>query len=67
MKGLKAVAKASQKITQRDKSTWLPIYYCIETDTVYAKPGEGRCYVTDMIRENTEEDIVEAVERWKRM
>lgn len=67
MKGLKEVSKKSQTIKQRDLESWLPIYYNFKTDTVYTSEGEGRHFVTKLIRENTPEEIAEAVERWKRL
>lgn len=67
MKGLKETAKKSKAIRQRDISSWLPIYYNFKTDTVYTSEGEGRHFVTKLIRENTPEEIKETIERWKRL
>lgn len=64
-KGLTRAAKASSRINQRDTSTWLPIYYCIENKTVFTKEGPDRYFVTKLIRENTEEEIEAAVDRWR--
>lgn len=66
MKNLEKVAKASQKIRQEDTSTWLPIYYSFATKTVYTTEGEGRFFVTKLIRPNEPQEIEEAIERWRR-
>ena len=58
MKGLKRIAELS-------KIQIVPLYYSFEKDTVYDKPGDGRFYVTDLIRDNEPQDIVDAVNRWK--
>lgn len=63
MKNLKRVSKASQEIIQGDRSTWLPLYYDIEKDTVYIKPGENRHRLTELIRPCSEEEISAAVNR----
>lgn len=67
MKGLKETAKKSKTIRQSNISSWLPIYYNFKTETVYTSEGEGRHFVTKLIRENTPEEIKEAIERWKRL
>ncbi len=67
MKGLKTVVKKSQHIEQTNWSSWLPIYYDFATDTVSIRPTNNNCYITKLIRPNTEEDIIEAIERWKRL
>lgn len=67
MKNLNRVAKASQKIEQEDRSTWLPIYYSFKTQTVYIKSGADRHFVTFLIRPNEPEEIEEAIERWTRL
>ena len=67
MKGLKAIAKKSQNIKQGDRTTWIKIYYDFDTDTVSMKQTENNCFVTSLINPNTEEDIIEAVERWSRL
>ena len=66
MKNIKAVVKKSQNIIQTDRSTWVRLYYSPTKDTVYTSEGEGRFHVTNLINPNTEEDIKEVVERWKR-
>ena len=60
MKNLKTVARASEKGVT-------PIYYSIKEDAVYTKDGDGRYYVTDLIRANSEDEIVRAVRRWLSM
>lgn len=67
MKGTKAVSKASQDIDFKDRTTWIKLYYSITKDTVYRQEGEGRYFVCNLINPNTETDIVEAVEMWKRL
>jgi hypothetical protein len=67
MKGLKTIARKSQNINQRDRSTWIKLYYDFSTDTVSMKATKNNCMVTQLINPNTEEDIKEAVERWKRL
>ena len=61
MKGLKALAKATQNILWNDKSTWIPLYYSIEEDKVYTKEREDRIFITNLINPQTERDIEETV------
>ena len=61
MKGLKAVARATHNIVQKDKTTWVQLYYSIKEDKVFTKPGEGRYYLTNLLNVNTEKDVEEAV------
>ena len=67
MKGLKTIAKKSQNIIQHDRSTWIKLYYDFSTDSVSMKATKDNCLVTQLINPNTEEDIKEAIERWKRL
>lgn len=67
MKGLKEAAKKSKNIRQRNTNSWLPVYFSFKTNTVYTTAGEERYFVTKLIRENTPEEIKEAVENWKRL
>lgn len=60
MKNLKTVARASEKGVT-------PIYYSIKENAVYTEDGDGRYYVTDLIRKNTEAEIVRAIKRWLAM
>ena len=62
MKGLKAIAKATQKINFKDRSTWIPLYYSIREDKAYTTDGDGRYFMTNLINPQTEEDIREAIE-----
>ena len=64
MKNLKAIANTTKDISYH---TRIPLYYSIEDDAVYKEAGQGRYYVTDLISENTEADIKEAVDRWLHM
>ena len=60
MRNLRAVAEESRNgIT--------PLYYSIAENAVYTADGEGRHFVTDLIRENTEAEIKQAVRRWLAM
>lgn len=67
MKGLKTIVKKSENIKSNDRSTWIKIYYDFESNTVSTKKTENNCFVTHLINPNTEADIIEAVERWKRL
>lgn len=67
MTGLKEVAKASKKIRQADPNTWLDVYFSFENYRAYTTGGEDRFFVTKLIRENTPEEIEEAIERWRRL
>lgn len=59
MKGLKAVAKATQNVDVRDKSTWVSLYYDYKTQTLCVKPGENRYFITQLINPCTEQDVLE--------
>ena len=61
MKGLKALAQATQNILWNDKSTWIPLYYSIREDKVYTKEGENRFFITNLINPQTEKDIEKTV------
>ena len=60
MKNLKEVARESAKGRT-------PIYFSHKDQAVYTEAGPGRFYVTDLIRENTEEEIKAAIRRWMTM
>ena len=68
MKGLKAVSDATQKIIQKDKSTWVPLYYNVTEQAVYMKEGEGRVLLTHFINPVTpkevEETVLDMMRRW---
>lgn len=64
MKGLKAIATQTKNIKQDDTSTWIDLYYSIDKQTAYTRPGEGRTLVTRLIRPNTEKEIRDAINRW---
>lgn len=60
MKNLEIVAKQSGNgIT--------PLYYSIRENAVYTEAGEGRYYLTDLIRKNTEKEIEVTVKRFMSM
>ena len=67
MRNLKQVSEKSKSIKCRDRTTWLPLFYSIKDDAVYTEPGEGRIMVTRLINPNTEKDIQETIENWKRL
>jgi len=67
MKNTYKVAVLSKNINNGDRSTWLPLYYSFKENAVYTSDGKGRMFVTNLINPNTETDIEEAVERWKRL
>lgn len=67
MKNLDRIAKLTHGIVQKDRSTWVKLYYSIEKRTVYDRPGEGRFYVTDLINVHTPKDVQETVEDWLKM
>ena len=58
-KGLKAVAKESQKIVQRSRDTWVTVYYNVEDNSVNTK-GKGWA-VCQLIRPCDEKEIASAV------
>ena len=60
MKGLKQVSNLS-------KTGKVSLYYSFASDTVYTEPGEGRCHVTELINENTPQDIENFVNFWKNL
>ena len=59
MKNLETIAKNSQSGTK--------IYYSIREDAVFTDSGQGRIFVTELIRHNTEQEIMEAVRRFLAM
>lgn len=61
MKNIKNVVKQSQKANQ---AHWIPLYYDYSTKGVYTTPGEDRSLVTHLINPNTEQDIIDVVNRW---
>ena len=58
MKNVKAVARASKKATF---SQTVPLYYSVIENAVYTDNGDGRYHVTDLIRENSADEIVRTV------
>ena len=56
MKNLKETAERSRRGTK--------IYYSIKEAAIYTAPGNGRHYVTELLRKNTEKEIETAVRRW---
>lgn len=67
MKNLDRIAELSKRINQKDKTTWIKLYYNIEKKAVYDRPGKDRFFVCDLIRDNSPEDIKEAVNFWLKL
>ena len=74
VKGIKAVAKASQKINQRNKRTWLSIYFDIDNNKVITGAeyeqldNQDGCFkLTELIRPCTEEEVEQTVNRFRWM
>ncbi len=59
--------KNTKQVSQQSKQGITPLYYSIREDAVYTSEGDGRYYLTDLIRENTEEEIVNTVRRFMSM
>lgn len=59
MKNLQEVAEQSKR--------GCPLYYSVKDDAVYTTEGSGRYYLTDLIRENTEQEIVATVHKYMSM
>lgn len=55
MKNLKKISELSKKVK-------VSLYYSPKENAVYDEPGQGRFYLTDLIRENTPEKIKKTVE-----
>ena len=58
MKNLRSMSERTKKVSAREG---LPLYYSIKEDAVYDEDGEGRFYMTDLIRYNSPEEIEETV------
>ena len=67
MRNLKRIAELTNRINQKDRSTWVTLYYSIEKDAVYSTPTDGAYKVCDLINRNTPKDIEDTVEWWKRL
>ena len=61
MKNTKKVSEHSAIRTLFGQS--MPIYYNIKEDAVYTSDGEGRYYITDLIRPNTEKEVIATVRK----
>lgn len=64
MRNITRLVKLSQNATPQHR---IPLYYSFETNGVYTKPANDRFYVTALINPNEEADIIEVIERWKRL
>ena len=59
MNGVKELLKKTKKIMQKDKSTWVDMYYNVKEHRIYTEPGEGRYKLTTYINPNvTEKDVL---------
>lgn len=52
------------EVANESKKGYTPLYYSFSEDAVYTLKAKGRFYVTDLIRENTEDEIKAVVLRW---
>lgn len=59
--------KNTKELARRSKSGRTPLYYSIREDAVYATAGDGRYYLTDLTRENTEQEIINTVRKYMSM
>ena len=64
MRNLKRLVKLSQAATPTNR---IPLYYSFDTNGVYTTPANDRFYITALINPNEESDIIEVIERWKRL
>ena len=53
--------KNLKQIAERSRQGVTPLYYSIREDAVYSEAGDGRFYLTDLIRYNSEDEIAETV------
>ena len=56
MKNIEQIAKESRKGTK--------IYYSFNENAIYTEAGDGRFYVTELLRKNTAEEIKSVIRRW---
>ena len=64
MKGIQAIVKKTKNATYNNP---VPLYINYEMDTVYTTAGSNRFFLTNLIRENTKEDIMRAINRFAYM
>ncbi len=67
MKGLNEISEATKQINQRDRTTWLDLYYSIKDDTAYTTAGEGRFFITKLINYNQPQDIHYIIDKFLNM
>lgn len=70
IKGINEIANASKSIVQKNRSTWLDIYYDAKDNQVITKAqyelkdDKERCYfLTSLIRECSEKEVAVTVRR----
>ncbi len=56
--------KNLKEVSERSKKGRTPIYYSYKDQAAYTEEGSGRFYVTDLIRENSEEEIERTIRWW---
>ncbi len=54
--------KNLKKLSKMSKKGKVSLYYSSREKAVFDAPGEGRFYLTDLIRENTPEEIRKTVD-----
>lgn len=59
MRNVKSVSKRTSGIGATVSS--MPLYYSVRDDAVYTEPSRGRFFITDLIRPNSEREIINAV------
>lgn len=67
MKNVKRIVELTNRINQKDKSTWVTLYYSFDDDAVYSKDKAGRYRICELINPHTEQDVIDTVEWWKRL
>ena len=67
MKNVKRIVELTNRINQKDKSTWVTLYYSFDTDSVYSKPREGAYRVCELINPHTEKDVIDTIDWWKKL
>lgn len=56
-----------KRIAEISKTKRVSLFYSPKEDAVFNSPGEGRFYLTDLIRANTEAEIKDTVKRFMAM
>ena len=56
--------KNIKKVSNESRNGITPLYYSIKEDAVYTTDGKDRWHLTDLIRYNTEEEIIATVKKY---